>query len=739
MANFAIKASFGLDNSDLKKKAREAIAIGESIKKTLKSSFNFSMAAPAKALIAGLDVAMKGVKVLAATAGIASVALIAGVHSAYDFGRSLDEMSLRTGIAAGKLAVLSQAFQDTGESAEDVGPAINKMQRFIENAAEGSGKATDTLTRLGLTVGQLQGMAPDSQFLAIGNAIDSIPDPALRAASAMAVFGRSGGGFLALFGSHGAYGRASVTLGQQARLLNENAGIFSQIAVSLSHVGVKLQGFFVGVAARLEDVLVPLLDKFEQMDLSGIGQKFGDGLIRGAEFVIGAFKNPQAFIGIATDALMFGVLSAGNVLLASLKTAKEYFQDGMIDAIQGIGDVLLAVLTKAFAVPIAYMQASIEDMLARLPVALGGTGERQDAKAHIAALDASAAKILARHTSVIPNADPTLPGTIVQSSALTDMEREEMRWIANRKKHFEAIYKGQSVEERAQGIMKGGGPLISAEGGQYTSDQIMGIGVARLKVALSRAQEQIKGVKVDDVLGAAKYGAAMKSDFTSIANQGAGTLAQITQETPMYNGKPVSARREQEMRAELGSSAANHLLYSPGYAALLDQANEKPISEAYKAELIGKYGSDAEKNMVDSRGALINQTALAEAVKQYGQGPLTALGLFGSALAATQDAGSALATGAAGQANAGAAMPVRSWWTGVGGDTALDRDRVRLGLHEGVQGGAYHLIRRGDAARAKAAELAAGKQAKEPVHIGTIDSTAAKTLAHAIGEELEVS
>ncbi len=66
------------------------------------------------------------------------------------------------------------------------------MQKFLASAAEGSAGATESLSALGLTVADLQGLNPDQQFERVADRISKIRDPALRTAAAMEVFGKTG-------------------------------------------------------------------------------------------------------------------------------------------------------------------------------------------------------------------------------------------------------------------------------------------------------------------------------------------------------------------------------------------------------------------------------------------------------------------------------------------------------------------------------------------------------------------
>lgn len=222
--------------------------------------------------------AMAGVAAGFAAATAAAVGLAVGVKNVLDIGGALSDLSTRTGVAAGELRVLQEAFKQNGLSAEQVGPAINKLQRALIEAGEGTGPAVKAFEMLGMSAESLRGMDASSQFQAIGAAINALPDPAARAAAAMQIFGRSGGELLTLFANGGAMSAAATTVGAQAELLTKNANMFDQASDILGSVGTKLEGFFVGVADQIVPAIMPLLEAANSIDLASIGQDLGQAI-----------------------------------------------------------------------------------------------------------------------------------------------------------------------------------------------------------------------------------------------------------------------------------------------------------------------------------------------------------------------------------------------------------------------------------------------------------------------------
>ncbi|HOJ76343.1 MAG TPA: phage tail tape measure protein, partial [Phycisphaerae bacterium] len=125
-------------------------------------------------------------------------------------------MAGRTGVSAEALSELGFAAEQSGADLETLETGLRKMQKLIGDAADGSASAGDALGKLGLTLANLQGMAPEQQFKLIADRLSKIEDPTLRAAAAMEIFGKSGTRLLPLV-QDGAKGIEDLQ--QQARAL----------------------------------------------------------------------------------------------------------------------------------------------------------------------------------------------------------------------------------------------------------------------------------------------------------------------------------------------------------------------------------------------------------------------------------------------------------------------------------------------------------------------------------------
>lgn len=107
----------------------------------------------------------------------------------------LSDLSAQTGIGTTALQRFEYAGKLVGVSLDTMAMAVGQMQRRLASNEDG---AVQALERLGITLADLRGMAPEAQFEAIASQISRIPDPAERTRVAMEIFGRSGAQLLPL-------------------------------------------------------------------------------------------------------------------------------------------------------------------------------------------------------------------------------------------------------------------------------------------------------------------------------------------------------------------------------------------------------------------------------------------------------------------------------------------------------------------------------------------------------------
>jgi len=216
------------------------------------------------------DFATQAGKISAAFA--AAGAAIAGslLASAKGFaaaGAALDDMSQRTGIAAGALSEIGYAAKMSGTDLTTLETGLKAMSKALYDADEESKSAQDTLANLGLSISDLQGQTPESQFLKIADAISKVSDPTRQAALALKVFGGAGQKLLPLLaGGSEAIAKMrkeGVSLGQTF------TSDMASGAAALDDELEKLSGAFEAVKNTIgEAVAGPLTKWLEQLNES---------------------------------------------------------------------------------------------------------------------------------------------------------------------------------------------------------------------------------------------------------------------------------------------------------------------------------------------------------------------------------------------------------------------------------------------------------------------------------------
>lgn len=236
----------------------------------------------------------------AATKLAGTLGVVFSVGAVVSFGRqllvdadALVKLSDKTGIALQGLQRLQVAGDGAGNTLDQLTGAVNMLQKRLVSDADA---VVPALARLGLSFDAIRAMAPDQQFMAIGDAIRQVEDPAARVALAVALFGRSGAevlptlirGFEDLRNS--AVGMSDETiraldrLGDGwARLWRKTKGILAEMVVAAAESTGAMTGLFTG--------------KFDQPGL--VGSNRGD--FNASPLEVAERRRPTMVIGAGFD------------------------------------------------------------------------------------------------------------------------------------------------------------------------------------------------------------------------------------------------------------------------------------------------------------------------------------------------------------------------------------------------------------------------------------------------------
>jgi hypothetical protein len=208
---------------------------------------------------------------IGAAVAAASAAVLAATKRFADLGDQLDKMAARTGASVEALSAFRFAAIRSGASLTDVENGMKGMAQFMLQAERNSAAAVDTMKDLGLTLEDLQGLAPEDQFRLIAQKIADIPDPTRRAGVAMQALGRSGRALLPMVEDLDALERKAHDLGvtmsgENATAAAELKDAWADMALTAeavgNSIGASVAPAITDAANAISDALVELA-KFE--------------------------------------------------------------------------------------------------------------------------------------------------------------------------------------------------------------------------------------------------------------------------------------------------------------------------------------------------------------------------------------------------------------------------------------------------------------------------------------------
>lgn len=151
-----------------------------------------SMSSTSQNMVRGftqVSMALKGFAMAQATREIAGF-----VTAAIDLGDELNDMAQRTGIAVSELGKYKIAAELNGASLETVAKSVNKLNKSLIDAADGSGATAAAFKSMNISVKDAGGQIKnaDTIMLEISDKFKTFPDGPTKAALAMAIFGKAG-------------------------------------------------------------------------------------------------------------------------------------------------------------------------------------------------------------------------------------------------------------------------------------------------------------------------------------------------------------------------------------------------------------------------------------------------------------------------------------------------------------------------------------------------------------------
>lgn len=298
------------------------------------------------------DFAKKGMMAAGAAVVTFGAALAAGSRKTLTLGADLDHLRAQTGVAIKDLMVFQRALKDNGVSADSARKALNKMQKSIVEAGEGLSTPLRALDRIGLSVEQLENLSPSEQFNMIAAAISRVEDPAVRAATAMDIFGRSGAEMAGVF-KEGALEDAAASLGKMPELMDQFGAAMERADTIISGLGDKTNQFMTGFTAEVVGSILGPLEEANKMDFTTLGQRLGAAIapwieaIKGGEawelFSLHATKAVMKFGAMIIDGFGNAAITIGALLWGTFKAAGQILKNVFLESAASLAEALAKI------------------------------------------------------------------------------------------------------------------------------------------------------------------------------------------------------------------------------------------------------------------------------------------------------------------------------------------------------------------------------------------------------------
>jgi hypothetical protein len=203
------------------------------------------------------------------------------------------DLATRLDLTYAELAGLELAAQRAGVGTDQLSGALTKADVTLVKALQGSKEANEVFKLLGLSAAELNNQSPGERFAEISDAISSLPTAAERSAAAIALFGKGGAELVPLFNAGAGAIRAATSDADAfgLALTGAQAADVKAMNDSFARGFDAVKGITDQVVAYLAPTVATFVDQFSTFiaDVGGanIGQRIGDGLVAGAEYVAG--------------------------------------------------------------------------------------------------------------------------------------------------------------------------------------------------------------------------------------------------------------------------------------------------------------------------------------------------------------------------------------------------------------------------------------------------------------------
>jgi hypothetical protein len=282
--------------------------------------------------------------------GLAVQKLVDLGKGALDSAVSIGKLAEKTGASVGTLSVLAMASHDVGVSQDEMGSALTRLARNMEQASQGSTKSQQAFKSLGVSLADIKSKNPADLFVEIAQKLQEMPDGATKAAASMQLFGRSGANLIPVLNEIG-----------------ENGG-FEAAKQKAQDLGLYLSDDFVAQAKAGEEALKNMADITQ-----GFAMQFMSGFVPQAAGAVedlnktiseggaGAFKNLGDIAGNA----LRGILNLFLVLIQTVGVLEASIVDGVGGAFKTLWEAAKKFDQNDFSGAWSALKGGMSDTLSR--------------------------------------------------------------------------------------------------------------------------------------------------------------------------------------------------------------------------------------------------------------------------------------------------------------------------------------------------------------------------------------
>lgn len=201
---------------------------------------------------------------VAATGVLIAAPFLQGLDTLAAWGKEMRTAMRQTGMSFEELDL---AMDGTRTSADELVPAIAKMDEFIFSAANGSREANNALAEMGISLSDLQHASQGDRLLLLADGLNRIGDAGQRIARQRDVFGRGGLSLNIEGGAAGMRARAARADYLEGETLNSRATLelVGQYNTAKREFGMAMSGFWATLGAAAAPVMTDFFRMITQI------------------------------------------------------------------------------------------------------------------------------------------------------------------------------------------------------------------------------------------------------------------------------------------------------------------------------------------------------------------------------------------------------------------------------------------------------------------------------------------